>query len=184
MSSNVSGVLTSQLSTGEEAPHFWFGVRVRSQCEQMASAAMRARDIEEFVPVVRVRRQWSDRVKELDVPLFPGYVFCRFDTAQRVPVMSCPGVVKVVSFDSRPAPIPDPEIQAVRALVQSSLGVQPHPFLASGETVRIDHGPLAGVEGVVVEDKKRCRLVVSVDLLQRSISVEIDRAWVSPVLPA
>jgi len=162
-------------------PRSWFAVRVRSQFEQIVSSALRARDIEEFLPLVRVRRQWSDRVKEIDVPLFPGYVFCRFDPSRRVPVLACPGVVNVVSFDARPAPIPAEEIEWVRALVASSLGVQPHPFLSSGEAVRISHGPLAGVEGVVVEVKNRFRLVVSVSLLQRSVSVEIDRAWVSSV---
>ena len=176
-----SALLPSSPLSGHVCEHSWFGVRVRSHFEQIASAAMRARGIEEFVPIVRVRRRWSDRIKELDVPLFPGYVFCRFDMERRTPVMSCPGVVNVISFDGRPAPIPDEEIQSVRALIDSSLGVQPHPFLASGEKVRIDYGPLAGVEGMVVEMKKRFRLVVSVNLLQRSISVEIDRAWVSPV---
>ena len=157
----------------------WFAVRVRSQFEQIVSSALRARDIEEFLPLVRVRRQWSDRVKEIDVPLFPGYVFCRFDPSRRVPVLACPGVVDVVP--SCPGPHPAEEIDGSGALVASSLGVQPHPFLSSGEAVRIGHGPLAGVEGVVVEVKNRFRLVVSVSLLQRSVSVEIDRAWVSSV---
>ena len=120
MSSCSSAVLAPRLPLTESALQPWFGVRVRSQCEQMASTAIRGRDIEEFLPLVRVRRQWSDRVKELDVPLFPGYVFCRFSPSQRGPLMSCPGVVGVVSFNGFSAPIPDEEIQSVRALVESS----------------------------------------------------------------
>jgi transcription antitermination factor NusG len=142
---------------------------------------MQSKGLEEYAPFVRQRRQWSDRLKEIDAPLFPGYVFCRFDPVRRVPVLSCPGVVNIVSFDGHPIPVPDAEIQAVRKLVGSSLRVQPHPFLACGQKVRIESGPLSGVEGLVVEVNKRFRLVVSVPLLQRSIAVEIDRAYVNPI---
>ncbi len=159
----------------------WYAVRVRSRFEQVTSAVLRSKGYEEFVPLVRTRRSWSDRIKELQVPLFPGYVFCRFNVTHRLPILQAPGVVTLVGFGTSPIPIPDEEIQAVRAMVQSGLHVQPYPFLRAGQKIRIDRGPLSGVEGVVVELKKHFRLVASVSLLQRSVSVEIDREWVSRV---
>jgi len=163
----------------ENEPHPWYGVRVRSNFEQMASTALRAKGYEEFLPLIKVRRRWSDRTKCIDQPLFPGYVFCRFDAARRIPVLEAPGVVGVIAFGKQFASIPEEEIAAVKAMLLSSLLVQPYPFLQSGQKIRIVRGPLAGVEGVVVEIKKEFRLVASVTLLQRSISVEIERDWVS-----
>jgi transcription antitermination factor NusG len=158
----------------------WYAVHVHHQFEQIATAALRSRGYEEYVPLVRTRRRWSDRVREIQVPLFPGYVFCRLDPVHRVPVLECPGVVDVLAFGGRPAPIPDSEIAAVRIMVDSALPIFPHPFLKTGQTIRIVRGPLTGVEGIVVEVKKAFRLVASVSLLQRSVSVEIDREWVTP----
>lgn len=157
----------------------WYAVRVRSHFEQVTSAFLRSKGYEEFVPLVLTRRRWSDRMKELQVPLFPGYVFCRFDAARRLPVVQAPGFVTLVAFGTHPVPIPEEEIQAVQAMVQSGLRVQPYPFLRAGQKVRIDRGPLSGVEGVVVELKKHFRLIATVTLLQRSVSVEMDREWVS-----
>lgn len=159
----------------------WYAVRVRSRFEQAAAAVMRVKGFEEFVPVVRTRRRWSDRVKELKAPMFAGYVFCRFDAQRRNAILECPGVFNIVSFANQPIPVPDDEIQAVKVMVQSTLPLAPYPFIEAGQKVRIDWGPLAGVEGVVVEVKKEFRLVASITLLQRSVSVEINRDWVSPV---
>jgi transcription antitermination factor NusG len=161
----------------------WYAVRVRSHCEHMASSMLESKGYERFLPLVRSRRRWSDRVKELQVPLFPGYVFCQFDAAHRVPVLECPGVVGIVGFGSHPVAIPGDEIRSIQTMLASSLHVEPYPFLAPGQKIRIDCGPLAGVEGVVVEMKNHFRLVASVTLLQRSVSVEIDREWACP-LPA
>src|SRR5262245_3673830 len=121
--------------------HPWFAIRVRSNFERVSSLAMQSKGLEEYVPFVRERRQWSDRLKEIDAPLFPGCVFCRFDPVRRVPRLSCPSVVNIVSFDGHPIPVPDDEMQSVRTLVNSSLRVQPHPFLACGQKVRIENGP-------------------------------------------
>jgi transcription antitermination factor NusG len=159
----------------------WYGVRVRSKLEQITSAALAAKDYEVFLPRVRTRRGWSDRVKEIDAPLFPGYVFCRFRPAERVSVLDSPGVVSVVGFGNQPASIPDEEIEAVRAMLRSSLPIFPHPFLMSGQKIRIDRGPLAGAEGIIVEVKKQFRLVASVSVFQRSVSVELEREWVRPL---
>lgn len=159
-------------------------MRVRSRFEQVTAATLRSKEFEEFLPLIRSRRRWSDRVKYIEVPLFTGYVFCRFDPARRVPILESPGVVGIVGFGDHPAPIPDEEIQSVRLMLGSDLLVEPYPRLQSGQKIRIDRGPLAGVEGTVVAIKKGFRLVASITLLQRSIAVEIEREWAEPVAPA
>ena len=159
----------------------WYGIRVRSRFEQVTFSALEARDLEVFLPLVRQRRRWSDRMKEISLPLFPGYVFCRLNLERRIRVLDSPGVVNIVGFGNRPAPIPDDEIEAIKVMLRSSLPILPHPFLASGQKIRIDHGPLAGAEGVVVELKEQYHLVASVTLFQRSVSVELERDWVEPV---
>src|SRR5579871_4380941 len=131
---------------------------------------------QEFVPSYKTESHWSDRRKEIDRLLFPGYVFCRLDPANRLPVLKAPGVVDLVGFGKVPAPLADQEIEAIRRMVQSGLLVMPWPFLERGHRVLIEHGPLAGVEGILDEVKGKCRLVVSVNLLQRSVSAEIDRS--------
>lgn len=129
----------------------------------------------------RSRRVWSDRIKELELPLFPGYVFCRFSRARRsAPVVSTPGVIRIIGFGGEPAPVDDAEINSLRRVQASLLAAQPHPYLASGSRVRVTHGSLAGIEGIVVSEKKHHQLVLSVTLLQRSVAVAIDRAWVTP----
>ena len=122
-------------------------------------------------------------MKELQAPLFPGYVFCRFDAARRTPILECAGVAGIVGFGKQLAPIPAEEIASIQAILESSLPFQPYPFLAPGQKICIERGPLAGVEGVVVGVKNGFRLVASVTLLQRSVSVEIEREWARPLPP-
>jgi transcription antitermination factor NusG len=161
----------------------WFALRVRSKHEQVASLHLRSRGYEEFSPFYKVERQWSDRKKTGEQSLFPGYVFCRLDGNDRLPVLTVPGVVGIVGFGDGPAAIPEEEVGRVRTMMSSGLVVMPWPFLKVGETVLIEHGPLAGVEGILREVKGKWRIVVSINLLQRSVSSEIDRAWVRPVKP-
>jgi transcription antitermination factor NusG len=156
----------------------WFALRVRSNFERVAAVHLRDRGFEEFSPIYKAERQWSDRKKQIDAFLFPGYVFCRLNPNDRLPVLTIPGAVGLVGFGKGPTPIPENEIEAVRRMVGSGLLVAPYPFLAVGQCVRIERGPLTGVEGMVKEIKKTFRLIVSVHLLQRSVSVEIDRSWI------
>ena len=159
----------------------WFAVRVRSNYEKIAELHLRDRGYERFAPSYKVERQWSDRKKEIDRFLFPGYVFCRLDGHDRLPVLTIPGVVGLVGFGKIPAPIPDEEIERIQRMVQSGLLVKPWPFLEVGQTVLIERGPLAGMEGILAEEKGQCRLVVSVHLLRRSVAAEVDRTWVRPL---
>jgi transcription antitermination factor NusG len=159
----------------------WFAVRVRSNHERIAAAHLRERGYQEFSPSCKTERRWSDRKKEMDQFLFPGYVFCRLDPLDRLPVLTAPGVVDLVGFGKIPAPIPDHEIECIRRMVQSGLFVMPWPFLELGHKVLIERGPLAGVEGILDDVRGKCRLVVSVQLLQRSVSAEVDRSWIRPL---
>lgn len=167
-----------------EAVYPWFALRVRSKHERVASLHLRDRGYEEFSPSYKEERQWSDRKKTTDAFLFPGYVFCRFNPQDRLHVLTVPGVVGFVGFGDGPMPIPLHEIEQVRAMVHSGLLISPWPFLQKGQVVLIERGPLTGVEGILEEVKGRCRLVVSINLLQRSVSAEVDRAWVRPVKPS
>jgi transcription antitermination factor NusG len=171
-------------STFTPVRHPWFAVRVRSNHEHTAAMHLVDRGYEEFAPSYMVERRWSDRKKDIEQFLFPGYVFCRVDPQNRLPVLSAPGVVGLVGCGKIPVPIPEDEIERIRRMVQSGLLVSPWPFLEAGQTVLIERGPLTGVEGILEEVKGKCRLVVSISLLRRSVSAEVDRHWVRPVKPS
>ena len=159
----------------------WFALRVRSKHERVASEHLRHRGYEEFSPTYKAETQWSDRKKVADRFLFPGYVFCRLNPNHRLPVLTIPGVVGLVGFGAGASPIPDAEIERIRTMTGSGLLVTPWPFLQVGQFVVMERGPLAGLEGILEEVKGETRLVVSIQLLQRSVSTEIDRNWVRPL---
>jgi len=159
----------------------WFAVRVRSNHERITLAHISHRGYQHFAPSFKSQRRWSDRKKEIDQYLFPGYVFCRVDPSDRLALLTAPGVVELVGFGKTPEPIPDEEIERVRRMVDSGLLVSPFPFIEVGQTVLIERGPLSGLEGILVEAKGRYRLVVSINLLHRSVSAEVDRDAVRPV---
>lgn len=134
-----------------------------------------------MAPTYGSRRRWSDRYQDIELPLFPGYVFCRFDPRFRLPVLTTPGVLGVVGVGPKPQPVSDTEMAAIRTVVHSGVLAQPFPFVQQGDRVRIAEGPLTGTEGIIVTVKESCRLVVSISLLQRSVSIEIARHWARPV---
>lgn len=158
----------------------WYALYVRSNFERIVSQAAADRGYESFLPTYRIQRRWSDRVKNIDVPLFPGYVFCRFDLEKRLPILTIPGVVHIVGNGKTAVPVDTRELAAVRAVVASGLQCEPWASLAAGQRVIIEQGPLAGLEGVFQESRRQCRLLISVTMLQRSVSVEIERSWVRP----
>jgi transcription antitermination factor NusG len=166
-------------STATPKPLPWYGVRVRSRHEQVASIVLRSKGYEPFAPSYKVRRRWSDRIKETEAPLFSGYLFCRLDCGNRLPVLTATGVVGIVGIGKTPAPIEEREIEAIRTVIKSGLPARPWPFVHQGDRVRVEYGPLRGVEGIVTSVEDQQRLVVSVSLLQRSIAVEMDPAWVA-----
>ncbi len=159
----------------------WYALRVRSNFEKKAACVLESTGFDHLLPTYRCRSYWSDRVKWLDRPLFPGYVFCRFDHSRWVNVLRTPGVIDVVSFGSKPAPVDPSEIAALQQLMRSGMPLYPRMFLHVGQKVFIRHGPLAGVEGVVESLGKNLRIVVSVSLLQRSVAAEIDADMVETI---
>jgi transcription antitermination factor NusG len=160
----------------------WYALRVQSRLSSLASTTLRGKGYEEFLPLYRARRRWSDRIKELELPLFPGYLFCRFDVSDRLmPILTTPGVIGIVGAGKTPVPVDIEEIEAIRAILRSGLAAQPWPLLRVGSKVYIERGPLAGLEGIVINTDKVYRLIVSVSMLQRSVAVEIDREWARPI---
>jgi transcription antitermination factor NusG len=156
-------------------------VVVRPQAERRVEVGLKQAGLETFVPWHNVRRRWSDRVKVIQQNLFTGYLFCRSEFNDRRLVLSQPGVESVVSFDRSPALIPDDQIAAVRLALQSGLPVGPWPFLKTGQRVRIERGVLAGLEGSLARDPGKWRVIVTVQALERSVAVEVDRDMIRPL---
>jgi transcription antitermination factor NusG len=159
----------------------WYALRVRSNFEQTTATFLTSIGYQAFLPTYRERRRWSDRSKEVDTPLFPGYVFCHMDVDKRQVVVRAPGFLKIVSAGSTFLAVADAEIAAVRMIVNSPVLRTPWPYVCVGDMVVIDHGPLAGLEGILLEERNEHRLIVSVHLLQRSVAAEVSREWVRPV---
>jgi len=159
----------------------WFALQVRTRYEKTVASFLDGKGYHWFLPTFREKRRWSDRIKESDSPLFPGYLFCQFDPHHRLPILKTPGLISIVGTAKIPTPVDRAEILAIHALVNSGLPRQPWPYLQAGERVRIEHGALAGLEGIFLHEKGNDRLVLSVTLLQRSIAAEIDRSWVVPI---
>jgi transcription antitermination factor NusG len=159
----------------------WFALQVRSRYENIVTAHLSGMGYESFLPLHTCRRRWSDRFKEIEYPLFPGYVFCRLNPLDRLPILMIPGVSLIVGMGKTPVAIDESEIAAIQSAVKSGLPSQPCPFVQIGQRVRIEHGPLCGLEGVLLDFRGCHRLVLSVTLLQRSIAVQVEDAWVTPI---
>ena len=139
------------------------------------------RNLEAFLPTVPRWSRWKDRKKKIDWPLFPGYCFARIEPGARLSVLTCAGVVSIVSFDGELVPVPDSEIESIRTLVTSALPYDPCPMLKTGTPVEVTHGPLKGVIGKLQRKGPHARLVLSVDLIGRGVSVQVDAADVKPL---
>ena len=159
----------------------WFALRVKSRCEKAVAMMAQNKGFEEFLPLYQSRHRWSDRLKLVELPLFPGYLFCRLDPHNRLPLLTIPGVLHFVGIGKTPVPIEDAEIAAIQAANRSGLLTEPWPYLEIGQRVRLDDGPLAGLEGILVGTSKQERIVVSVTLLKRSVAVAIERRWATPL---
>jgi len=165
-----------------DQPDFpWYAVRLRSNFERCASQIFEEKGFTTFLPLHRTRRIWSDRTKVVEMPLFSGYTFCKFDPLNRLPILTTPGVISILESSNGPIPVEESEIAAVRRLLESGLALGPWPFLREGQAVLVERGPLRGVEGIIVSLKNNYRLIVSLSLLQRSLSVAIDRECVRPL---
>jgi transcription antitermination factor NusG len=159
----------------------WFALRVKPRFEKTVATSARNKGYEEFLPLYQCRRRWSDRFQSVELPLFPGYVFCQLNPEFRLPLLTIPGALHFIGIGRIPAPIGDEEIAALQAAMRSGLWAEPWPFLNVGQRVRLEEGPLAGLEGLLIEVRQKQRLIVSVTLLKRSVAVEIEREWVRPL---
>jgi transcription antitermination factor NusG len=159
----------------------WVALQVKPRSEKLVATALNSKGIEVFLPLYSARRRWSDRIKEVLLPLFDGYVFCKLNLHYRMPALTIPGVIQFVGIGRTPAPIEEDEIRALQAVMKSGLPSMPWPFLQIGQRVRVEHGALRDLEGLLLQAKGSHRLILSVSLLQRSVAVEVDRDCVTPV---
>lgn len=157
----------------------WFALQVRTRYETLVAEHLQGKGYEWFLPLYKARKRWSDRIKEMELPLFPGYLFCRLNPTDRLPILKTPGVTQIVGYNHSPVPVDESEIQAIRTLVASGMPNSPCAYIEVGSRVRIESGALRGVEGILMELKGKRRLVLSITLLQRSVAVEIDSDAVS-----
>lgn len=164
----------------EEVP-LWFAAHVRSRHEKKVALQLNNSELECFLPLYQARHRWQDRSMIVHLPLFPGYVFIRIRPEERMRVVTISGVVSLVGVNGRPTPIALREIENLRKCVSKDGSVQPHPYLSAGRRVRIKNGPFAETEGILSRRKGRCRLVVSIHLIERSVAVEVDAGDVLPL---
>lgn len=157
----------------------WFALSVSVRHEKIVSQVLLNKGFETFLPLHTRRHRYNRRVRTFELPLFPGYLFCRVDPRARLPVLTTPGVLRIVGAGRVPIPVEDDEIVSLRRVAEAGVSMVPHPFWRSGQLGRVTTGPLVGVEGIVVGTKHELRLVLSVSLLQRSVLLEIDSGCVA-----
>jgi transcription antitermination factor NusG len=168
---------------GGEGPN-WYALFTRHQHEKSVAHALGLKGFDVYLPLYRVLHRWQDREKQLWLPLFSCYVFLCGGMDRQLQVLTTPGLLHVVGPAGRPAIVPTDQLDAVRQMVESPLRVEPHPFLSSGDRVRVISGPLFGLQGILTRTKAATRLVVSVEMLGRSAAVEIDAAQVEKIGPS
>jgi transcription antitermination factor NusG len=162
-------------------PRFWCALQVAPRHEAKVVSILATKGFERLLPTYKVRRNWSDRVKLLDLPLFPGYVFCRITRESVGAVLQAPSITRIVSFGGRICPIDDHEIAALQQIVESGVDALPTPYVRVGERVQIKRGPLAGISGTLTSVMNHWRLIVSVELLVKSISVSVSADEIDPI---
>jgi len=154
----------------------WYAAYTYTNHEKRVAVELGAREVEHFLPLYSSVRRWKDRRVNLDLPLFPGYVFVRLALSERLRVVQIPSVVRLVGFGGLPTALPDTEMEIMRSGLSGRLRAEPHPFLTEGRRVRVRSGPLAGMRGIVLRRKGKARFVISVELIMRSMAVEMDEA--------
>jgi transcription antitermination factor NusG len=160
-------------------PH-WYAAYTCANHEKGVTQQLERRSVECFLPLYESVRRWKDRRVRLQLPLFPGYVFVRLALRDRLQVLETPGVCRLVGFDGHPVPLPEGDIEVIRARLAGVYRMEPHPYLQSGRRVRVLSGPLEGLTGIVLRQKNRTRFVISLEMLMRSVAVEIDSADFDP----
>jgi transcription antitermination factor NusG len=168
-------------ATGFATPR-WYAVHTRVNQEKRLAEQLAQRSIEHFLPLYESVRRWKDRNVTLHMPLFPGYLLIHIEIRDKLRVLQIPGAARLVSFNGNPEPLEDAEIDALRQTLGGQVRVEPHPYSQIGQRVRVKAGTLAGLEGILVKKKNEYRIVLSIDLIMRSIAAEVDIADVETVL--
>ena len=171
----------SSLVTCHSSPKMWYAAYTAANHEKRVATQLSARSVEHFLPLYESVRRWKDRRVQLELPLFPGYVFVRLALRDRLQVMEIPSVARLVGFNRTPTPLPDGEIEALKASLEGGVRAVPHPYLKVGRRVRITSGPFEGLEGILIRKKNELRFVISLDMIQRSILLQIDSTNLEPL---
>jgi len=159
----------------------WYAVYTNANHEKRVTQQLEKRSIEHLLPLYESVRRWKDRRVRLQMPLFPGYVFVRLALRDRLQLLQVPGIVQLVSFSGRPAPLPEEDIRAIQNCLGHGRQVEPHPYMQAGRRVRVKNGPLQGLEGIILRRKNKTRFVLSFELIMRSVAVEINETDIIPV---
>jgi transcription antitermination factor NusG len=157
----------------------WFALAVKPRFDKSVAQALEMKGYDTLLPLYKKPHKYGTRSKDSELPLFPGYVCCRFDVQSRLPILTTPGVIQILGAGNIPTPLSDVEVNSLQTAMKARHPVVPYPFVDAGQRVRINSGALAGVEGIVISFKQRLRLVLSITLLQRSVLLEVDRDLVS-----
>ncbi len=176
---NLETDVRADLPVGCGQPQ-WYAAYTSANHEKRVAMQLEERAVEHFLPLYESVRRWKDRRMKLQMPLFPGYVFVRLMLRDRLRILQIPSVVRLVGFNGIPAPLPDQDIESLRGALRQQLRAQPHPYLTIGKRVRILRGPLEGKEGILVRRKANLRVILSIDLIARSIVVDVDAVDVEP----
>lgn len=171
-----STVSPSELFSRFAPAQVWYAAYTCPRHEKRVAAQLREKQVECFLPLYQSIHHWKDRYKQLELPLFPGYVFVSIDVKDRLRVLQLPGVVRFLTFNGALAPIDPHELEMLRSVLDENGDVQPHPYLTVGRKVRILRGSLAGIEGILVRKRDKYRVVISIDLIMRSVATEVNAA--------
>ena len=186
MLNTSSSLIPPAISPGPSEPDVlasvhWYAAYTSANRERRVAAELERRSIECFLPLYSSVRRWKDRRVKLQRPLFPGYVFVHFLLQDRLRVLQIPGVVRFVGFNCCAAPVPDPDMARIRSILSDGVLVQPHPFLTVGRRVRVKSGLLTGVEGILLRRKNKLRFIMSLELIHRSVALEVEQADIEPL---
>jgi len=174
--------LVEELCEASMQEHRWYALYTKSRHEKLVDWELKKKGIESFLPLCKVERRWSDRKKVIEDPLFKGYVFVHIPLSLRWEVLSTVGVVSLVGRSGgKPVEVPEKELQALQRMIEEKVPIDPFPYLKEGVRVYIRSGPLRGIEGFIVRKDRHCRLVISLDLLNQSVSAQVDEACVEPI---
>lgn len=176
MMSVTNSVISSEIPNPEIPASRWYALYTNPRHEKVVARQLQERCVESFLPLYRTLHRWKDRRKQVELALFPGYVFVRIEEQNKLHVLKIPGAVNLVSFNGKLAPLPEPEIEALRNALDKEVFAEPCPYLRVGRKVRVVRGPMAGAEGILSRKKDKYRVVISVEVLMRSVALEIDGA--------